>query len=223
MIRADTEYHSNPTLGRLCETVAGIMHTWERLTAETNRMGGHVPSASSKPRENTATPAASTGATTGGDCEGCNRPNHSRDFNKDGPWAGSSVERTIRVWDTQPDVRLPWTQRADGTPWNGSAEAPNPKSRDKDYYGSDRGNSDGDRRGNDGGGKDGSSRVQFDDRSRGTPCRTGTVTHLTCNCGGSDIKSTYRQCLVSLATSSTYFTALTLFDTGARHTLSTGK
>ena len=42
MIRADNEYHSNPTLGRLCGMIAGIMHTWERLTAETNRMGGHV-------------------------------------------------------------------------------------------------------------------------------------------------------------------------------------
>ena len=58
--------------------------------------------------------------------------------------------------------------------------------------------------------------VHFDNRSnRGTPCRTDIVTHLTCNCGGSDINSTYRQCLVSLAKSSTYFTALTLFDTGA--------
>ena len=118
-------------------------------------------------------------------------------------------------------MQLPWTERADGSSWNGSAEAPNPKkkdkdkSRDKDYYGSGRGNNDGDRRGNDGGGKGGSSRVNFDDRSRGTPCRTDIVTHLTCNCGGSDINSTYRQCLVSLANSSTYFTALTLFDTGA--------
>ena len=68
---------------------------------------------------------------------------------------------------------------------------------------------------NDGGGKGGGSRVHFDDRSRDTPCRTDIVTHLTCNCGGSDINSTYRQCLVTLATSSTYFTALTLFDTGA--------
>ena len=167
---------------------------------------------------------------TSGNCEGCNRPNHTRascrlrfhpDFNKEGPWAGSSVERTIRVWDTQPDVRLPWTQRADGTPWNGSAEAQihkkkdKDKSKDKDYYGNSRGKNDGDRRGNDGGGKGGSSRVHFDDRSKGTPCRTGIVTHLTCNCGGTDINSTYRQCLVSLTTSSTYFTALTLFDTGA--------
>ena len=157
--------------------------------------------------------------------------NHSRascrlrfhpDFNKEGPWSGSSVERTIRVWDKQPEVRLPLTQRADGSSWSGSAEAPNPKkknkdkSKDKNYYGNSRGNNDGDRRGNDGGDKGGSGRVHFDDRSnRGTPCRTDIVTHLTCNCGGSDINSTYRQCLVSLAKLSTYFTAFTLFDTGA--------
>jgi hypothetical protein len=138
MIRADNDYHSNPTLGRLFEMIEGIMHTWERLTAETNRMGGHVPSASSnttnnsktpKPREDMATPATSTGEATGGNCEGCNRPNHSRascrlrfhpDFNKDGPWSGSAVERMIRVWDKQTEVRLPWTQRADGSSWNGT-------------------------------------------------------------------------------------------------------
>ena len=88
---------------------------------------------------------------------------------------------------------------------------------DKDYYGSHRGNNDSDRRGNDGGGRGGSSReVHFDDKNRGMLCRTDIVTHLSCNCGESDINSTYRRCLVSLpVTSSTYFTALTLFDTGA--------
>ena len=29
-IRADNAYYSNPTLGRLCEMVASIMHRWER-------------------------------------------------------------------------------------------------------------------------------------------------------------------------------------------------
>jgi hypothetical protein len=38
---------------------------------------------------------------------------------------------------------------------------------------------------------------------------------LTCNCCGVDINSTYRQCLVSMRNSTIYFTALTLFDTGA--------
>jgi hypothetical protein len=119
-------------------------------------------------------------------------------------------------------ARLPWSQRADGTLWEGLPGRQTDKKKDKekssgkDYYGNSRGNNDGDRRGNDGGGKGGSGRVHFDDRgNRGTPCRTDIVTHLTCNCGGSDNNSTYRQCLVSLATSSTYFTALTLFDTGA--------
>ena len=48
-----------------------------------------------------------------------------------------------------------------------------------------------------------------------TPCRTDVITHLSCNCGGTDINSTYRQCLVSTRPSTTFFTALTLFDTGA--------
>ena len=39
--------------------------------------------------------------------------------------------------------------------------------------------------------------------------------HLTCNCGGAVVNSTYRQCLVSMRNSTAYFTALTLFDTGA--------
>ena len=46
-------------------------------------------------------------------------------------------------------------------------------------------------------------------------CRTDVVTHLSCNCGEFDTNSTYRQCLVSPSDSPTYFTALTLFDTGA--------
>ena len=70
---------------------------------------------------------------------------------------------------------------------------------------------------NGGGRGGGSSRgVHFDDRNRGGMlCRTDIVTHLSCNCGESDINSAYRQCLVSLPASSAYFTALTLFDTGA--------
>jgi hypothetical protein len=54
-----------------------------------------------------------------------------------------------------------------------------------------------------------------DKSTSGTPCLTSSITHLTCNCGGTDINSTYRQCLVSMRNSTIYFTALTLFDTGA--------
>ena len=68
MIRADSAYYSNPTLGRLCQMVASIMHRWERLTAETNRMGGHVTSeytvTANKSKKDAATPTASTGTET---------------------------------------------------------------------------------------------------------------------------------------------------------------
>ena len=57
--------------------------------------------------------------------------------------------------------------------------------------------------------------MHFDTRDKGTPCWTDVITHLSCNCGGTDINSTYRQCLVSTRPSTTFFTALTLFDTGA--------
>jgi hypothetical protein len=45
--------------------------------------------------------------------------------------------------------------------------------------------------------------------------RTDIITHLSCNCGESDTHSSYRQCLVSIRASTTYFMALTLLDTGA--------
>ena len=64
----------------------------------------------------------------------------------------------------------------------------------------------------------GRGKVAFDKSiysGKGTQCLTDIVTHLSCNCGESDINSSYRQCLVSMRSSTTYFTALTLFDTGA--------
>ena len=64
------------------------------------------------------------------------------------------------------------------------------------------------------GGCGGRGQVQWE-KDKGTPCLTSIITHLTCNCGGADINNTYRQCLVSMRNSTTYFTALTLFDTGA--------
>ena len=108
-------------------------------------------------------------------CEGCNRLNHTRDFyrlrthpdfNREGPWVGNAVERTIRVWDhSQPEVVLPWKQRSDGTPWTDPAEAPTlPKKdrpRDRDY-GGHRGSRDNDRRGNDGGSRGSGGRVHFE-------------------------------------------------------------
>ena len=77
--------------------------------------------------------------------------------------------------------------------------------------GTGRGRSD-DRRG-----RGDSGSVHFDKgiyQGKGTG-RTDIITHLSCNCGESDTHSSYRQCLVSIRASTTYFTALTLFDTGS--------
>ena len=38
MIQGNNEYYTTPTLARLFEMVARIMHQWEELTAESNRM-----------------------------------------------------------------------------------------------------------------------------------------------------------------------------------------
>ena len=195
----------------------------------------------SKYHDEASTSAGGASTATTRRCQGCNRAHHTcrlrshPDFNKAGSWAGSAAERAIRVWDSSVEVVLPWTARADGLglpdpPSNtgssaprGTSDAPTPpKKKDKpkeskDYYGRGGVNNNNDRRGNGGGGRGGGSSrgVHFDDRNKGMLCRTDIVTHLSCNCGESDINSTYRQCLVSLSTSSTYFTALTLFDTGA--------
>ena len=102
-----------------------IMHQWEELTAESNRMSGHVPSGTSSTTSRTKTAkshddaSASTGgssAATVRKCQGCHRDNHTREFcrlrsfNKEGPWAGSAAERTVRVWDSSAEAS------ADGTP-----------------------------------------------------------------------------------------------------------
>ena len=64
---------------------------------------------------------------------------------------------------------------------------------------------DNDRR-NDRRGGGGHGTVHFDTKGKGTPCLTDAITHLSRNCGGTDINSTYRQCLVSTRPSTTFFT-----------------
>ena len=64
-------------------------------------------------------------------------------------------------------------------------------------------------------GRGGHGTVHWNTKDKGRPCRTDIITHLSCNCGGTDINLAYRQCLVSIRPSTSFFTALTLFDTGA--------
>jgi len=105
------------------------------------------------------------------------------------------------------------TTRPQGETTNATTP-PNP-GRGTDRGGRRRGNEGRDGRNN--GGRNGRGprepRVQFD--PSGTSHRTDTITHLTCNCGSTNEDTIYRQCLVSLHRPTTYFTALTLFDTSA--------
>jgi hypothetical protein len=157
-------------------------------------------------------------------CQGCNSVAHDRDtcrmtdhpdFVKTGLWAGSATERAIRMWGRdESKVQLPWTRRADGTPlttpllWRTLHTRADPP-RDRDNR-QGQGGRDNDRR-HDRRDRGGHGNVHFDTKDKGTPCRTD----MSCNCGGTDINFAYRQCLVSIRPSNTFFTALTLFDTGA--------
>ena len=126
MIQGDNDYYTSPTLARLCEMVALIMHRWEVLTAESNRMRGNSGTSckakTTKTRDKASASAGTPSAATGRTCQGCNRANHTRefcrlrfhpDFNREGPWAGSSAKRAVRVWYPATEVRLPWKTRAD--------------------------------------------------------------------------------------------------------------
>jgi hypothetical protein len=170
-------------------------------------------------------------------CQGCNRTGHKRedcyfkthpDFVKKGQWIGSATERAVtahlRTQDKTDRISRPVLLRhlrADGTRIE-EREVPQPPTPPQNQDSSGRCDRDdrnrrGDQgdRGADRNRRGGRSGVHFDTQDRGTPCRTDIITHLSCNCGGSDENSTFRQCLVSNNASDQSFTALTLFDTGA--------
>ena len=170
-------------------------------------------------------------------CEGCGRRGHLRsncrltdhpDFNPTGVWKDCKAYKALQAFYLREKGRridfpfLHKTKRADGS--NGHpATVPTPQPTPN------RSNTNpltqptqGDKGNGDKGGKGygrkygpgkGGGKVHFE--NSGTRSRTDTITHLTCNCGTSDEDTTYRQCLVSLHHTTTYFTALTLFDTGA--------
>ncbi len=168
-------------------------------------------------------------------CQGCNRDNHRRedcrfrthpDFNERGQWNGSTADRALRRWQKdEREIKLTWGKRADGTILprkapDAAVPAAPPRQNDAEdrdqrrRRDNERRDRDGDRRDHGGRGGRGGRGVQWD-KDKGTPCLTSSITHLICNCGGADINSTYRQCLVSMRNSTTYFTTLTLFDIGA--------
>ena len=156
--------------------------------------------------------------------DGCNRAGHLRetchfrkhpDYSHSGRWEGCKADRELRVrFDKDRKVKLSWKQRADGTRLTtGTSAAPDPP-RHSDAptpilqnRSNDAGDRDHRRRRDHGGrhGGGGHGHVHFE-KDKGTPCFTSIITHLTCNCGGADINSTSRQCLVSMRNSTPYFT-----------------
>ena len=148
------------------------------------------------------------------------------DFNERGQWDGCLADCALRRWQKdEKEIKLTWGKRANGTvlPWrapDAAVPAAPPRQNDADdrdqrhRRDNDRRDRDGDRRDHGGCGGRGGRGVQWD-KDKGTPCLTSSITHLTCNCGGADINSTYRQYLASMRNTTIYFTALTLYDTGA--------
>ena len=146
---------------------------------------------------------------------GCNRPGQTRedchhknhpDFNRSGQWDGCKADRELKARGKKgEEIKLARGFRSDGTvipraSSSGVSAAPSPYRRNDTDDSAGR-RCDNDRRDRDvgrggRGGSEGRGNVHFA-RDTGTPCLTSSITHLTCNCGGADVNSTYRQCLVS--------------------------
>jgi hypothetical protein len=170
-------------------------------------------------------------------CEGCGRRGQLRsnchhtahpDFNPTGLWKDCKAYRELQAFYLRVKGRrvdfpfLHKTKRADGSDGQPAAvptpqPTPHRSNTNPATQPAQGGRGNGGKGGKGNGGKygpgKGGGRVHFEDS--GTYNRTDTITHLTCNCGSSDEDITYRQCLVSLHHTTTFFTALTLFDTGA--------
>jgi len=145
---------------------------------------------------------------------GCNRPGHTRAdchhknhpvFNRSGQWDGCKADEELKArGKTGAEIKLTRGYRSDGTAiprvTSDVSAAPSPYRRNdtEDDAGRRRDNDRRDRAGGRGG-REGRGNVHFA-RDTGTPCLTSSITHLTCNCGGADVNSTYRQCRVSCAT-----------------------
>ena len=142
MLEGDAEYSACPTLPRLCDLVARLIHKWEKLYHEyvshSVSLGSTASSSTlgKRDRHSKATDMnkQSKSSDKEGDnpiCQGCNRFGHTRetcvlrshpDFNHSGAWSGSATERTIEAYLNTTDFRhkikriqLMKHLRADGT------------------------------------------------------------------------------------------------------------
>ena len=130
-------YWNNPTVERLCETVARLILQWEQTQQRFMTQSGTLGSSSSSSTLGKSADIANkhTKATDNEEipiCQGCGRFTHRRDicdlsdhpdFNRSGDWVGSAAKIAIRAFGrrTQPNTPIPLRVklfkhlRADGT------------------------------------------------------------------------------------------------------------
>ena len=107
-IQEDRDYSRNPTVPRLCELVAKLIHEWEQINQQFMAHSGNLGSTSSssalgkhprtqKPVDPINKHAKATDSDDNLPCQGCGRFGHRRescdlrshpDFNLYGDWAG---------------------------------------------------------------------------------------------------------------------------------------
>ena len=215
MIESDRDYYTSPSIDMLCDIVAQLIHKWEKSSQQhKSRLTGLGSSASSSSssssssvlgkqsrRESLKQDRHAKGTETEDEelsCQGCNRKGHKRDECSFHTHPGSATERTMIAFfrsqgRTVSRPVLLRHLRADGTRIKDSA-VPQPPTPPRSQYSSGRRDrEDRSRRGDQG--DQGTDRGDhFSKQDKGTPCRTDIITHLDCNCGGSDANSTYRQC-----------------------------
>jgi len=213
------------------ESVARTVgHNTAAPTAAANKQGKQSAKSATKTTGDVTTSVTATTSKSTIDktitCDGCGQWGHirdncymknHRDFNATGPWTGSKSDKAVRAsmeakgWTGRPSF-LHKKKNADGSSVKGGQSTSSSRSQTPTSPRDTSDNRDTEGHRYEGRGKDRSRGVQF---HPGTDKRTTTITHLTCNCGTTQTDTTYRQCLVSLRRSTTYYTALTLFDTGA--------
>ena len=229
----EENFYGDPTVNRLCDIVARLIHQWEQTQQRLGTLGASSSSSALGKHPRNPKPSDTSNRHAKGpeegeisQCHGCGRIGHHRDtcdlsshpdFNRYGNWVGSASETAIRAHlrastpnKKYPNVRLYKHLRADGTailaPQHQRPSTPpmdaNTRRDNDDNDRSGRGGGTGGRSSRDPRRHSGRGKVSFDKSiygaGKGTQCLTDIVTHLSCNCGESDVNSSYRQCLVSM-------------------------
>jgi hypothetical protein len=196
-MEADDEYRTNPSLPRLCHLLAELAYKWDKFNSQSRRMSGSSPQILRRRLLRTIV----TGITT----------KHNRSpYQIPTAWDAIDLVIHVRIVITRIiQASIIVDNGMDAGPIdNLSPEARLVTRSSSRVFAMIRMMV----RGDDATmidaivmeavGREGRGNVHFA-RDTGTPCLTSSITHLTCNCGGADVNSTYRQCLVSMRDSTT--------------------